>query len=124
MAFDYSEFEALAKELIDEYGRNFTLVNADQTAADPAQPWRASTDVDVSVGPFKGVVVDYEVSDTDGQNILQEDRRLLLAAVDFGVNELEDFDYVTDGSTNWRVISVNVIEPGDTRIMYDIQLRR
>lgn len=132
MALNYTRFRALAERLIEANGRSLSLVRKDQgNPVDPAKPWRGSTgaaDITVTV---TGVVIDFEKDEVDGTVILRADKRVLVAAksvTDEGgsaVNlNIEDYSDILDGGTRYRIINAQVIEPGDTRILYDLQVRQ
>lgn len=129
MALDYANFQLLAERLINENGRSLTLVRRDQgNPVSPTEPWRASTDASEISFPVLGVFIEYEKEDVDGTLVKRGDKRLLVAAKDIEdtapANEnVEDYDEVVDGGESWRIMDVNVIEPGATRILYDIQVR-
>lgn len=131
MALDYTKFRAVAEQLITDNGRALTLVRKDQgNPADPAKPWRASTGAaDVSLA-ITGVFIDFEQEDFDETLVRRGDKRVLAAASQVetvagaSFDEIEDFDYVLDGTDRWDIVQVNVIEPGSLRILYDIQVRK
>lgn len=129
---DYVAFQLLAERLINENGRPLTLQREDQVnAADPAEPWRAPAITEQVTLAVVGVFIEYEKEDFDGSLIRRGDKRVLVAAKDTEDvqtgNEnikVEDFDTLLDGTVVWKIITVETIEPGSLRIMYDIQVRK
>lgn len=121
---DYVSLAATAERLINANGRDVTIVQKDRTPADAGKPHRAGGSSDTSVGPVKAVIVPFNADDVDGTLIRRDDKRAFVAANDTGVSLIEKFDTITDGSDTWRIEAVVVINPGATRILYDIQLRR
>lgn len=129
---DYAKFRSLAERLIEENGRTLLLVRRDQgNPADPAKPWRDSTEAATITVTVLGIVIDFEKEDFDGSLVRRGDKRILIAdksVIDEGGGagnlQIEDYDHILDGTTRWKILSVNLIEPGDTRIMYDLQVRQ
>jgi len=132
MALNYSNFRTLADRLIGENGRNLTIVRRDQANfTDPAKPWRGSTEADTISTVVKGVFIEYEKEDVDGTIVRRGDKRVLIAASDVedettgNLNvKVEDYDHILDGTTRWKIVVAELIEPGPLRIMYDVQVRQ
>jgi hypothetical protein len=132
MALDYVKFQLLAERLIEENGRTLSLVRKDQgNPVDPAKPWRANeTDEDISFSII-GVVIDYDKEDFDGSLVRRGDKRALVAfksvsdVLPLPANlKVEDYDYLIDGGVRWKILDITTIEPGNLRILYDIQVRQ
>ena len=129
---NYASFRLLAERLIEENGRNLSLVRRDQgNPTDPAKPWRTSTETAEITVVVKGVVVEFDKEDFDGSLVRRGDKRILIAdksVIDEGggaVNlQIEDYDHVLDGTVRWKILDANTIDPGDTRIMFDLQVRQ
>lgn len=129
---DYASFRNLAERLIEENGRDLSLVRRDQgNPVDPAKPWRASTEAAEITVVVKGVVIEFEKEDFDGSLVRRGDKRILIAdksVLDEGGSaanlQIEDYDHVLDGTVRWKILGANTIDPGDTRIMFDLQVRQ
>ena len=129
---DFIKFRNLAERLIEENGRTLSLVRRDQgNPTNPAQPWRGSTEAATITVAVLGVVIDFEKEDFDGSLVRRGDKRILISdksVIDEGGGasnlQIEDYDHILDGTTRWKILTVNLIEPGDTRIMYDLQVRQ
>lgn len=134
MALNYIAFRLLAERLINENGRSLTLQREDQfNPVDIAEPWRAADPAGANVVSLVvlGVFIEYEKEDFDGSLVRRGDKRVLVAAKDTddvrtGTEniDVEDFDTILDGTEIWKIITVEVIEPGPLRVMYDIQVRK
>lgn len=132
MALNYTRFRALAERLIEENGRTLQLVRKDQgNPTDPAKPWRGSTGADDITFDVIGVFIDFEKDDVDGTIVKRTDKRILVADKSVGDEggsaanlNIEDYSDVLDGSTRYRIVNPTVIEPGNQRIMYDLQVRQ
>jgi len=129
---DFTSLRLTAERLILENGRTLTLQREDQaTFDDPAQPWRTSPITNQVSLDVLGVFTEYEKEDFDGSLVRRGDKRVLVAAKDTedvqtGTEniKLEDFDTLLDATELWKIITVEVIEPGSLRILYDIQVRK
>lgn len=132
MALNYTRFRALAERLIEENGRTIQLVRKDQgNPVDSDKPWRESTGADDITFDVIGVFIDFEADDVDGTLVLRTDKRVLIA--DKSVTEeggsaanlnIEDYNSIIDGGTRYAIVKPTVIEPGNQRIMYDLQVRQ
>jgi len=129
---NYASFRLLAERLIEENGRDLSLVRRDQgNPVDPAKPWRDSTEAAEITVVVKGVVIEFDKEDFDGSLVRRGDKRILIAdksVIDEGGSatnlQIEDYDHILDGSTRWKILDANTIDPGDTRIMFDLQVRQ
>lgn len=129
---DFTSLRLTAERLILENGRTLTLKREDQvTFDDPNQPWRTSSLTNQVSLAVLGVFTEYEKEDFDGSLVRRGDKRVLVAAKDTedaqtGTEniKIEDFDTLLDGTEVWKIITVEVIEPGSLRILYDIQVRK
>jgi hypothetical protein len=121
---DYAALATTAKRLIDDAGRNVTLTRTDRTAGNPATPWRAGGTNDTTIGPFKAAVVGFTEEEIDGTLVSRGDKKALLSGLDGGTNLIEQFNILTDGAEIWKIMGVTVVNPGDTRVVYKIQLRK
>lgn len=71
-----------------------------------------------------GVLTAYKTMDVDGTVIKQGDMKLLLAAYELSI-EPTATDIITIGSTDWTVVSVDIVEPdGAIPVLYKCQVRK
>lgn len=129
MALNYENLANTAERLIEENGRDLTLIKGSETVADPTKPWREDLVAGETRFTIKGVIVRYDNEDIDGTLIKRGDRQALVAHNSVedestGSVIIEKFDRVLDGGVDWKIIEVTSWEPGDTRIFYDMQLRQ
>ena len=132
MALNYANFRRLAERLIEENGRTLSLVRQDQAnPVDPAKPWRASTEAAEITVDVLGVFIEFEKDEVDGSIVMRGDKRVLVAdksVTDEGGSaanlKIEDYNAILDDAVRWRIVTAGVIEPGDTRIMYDLHVRQ
>lgn len=131
MALDYTSFRNLAERLIEVNGRTLSLVRRDQgNPTDPAKPWRGSTEAATITVIVKGIFIEFDAEDFDGTLVRRGDKRVLIAdksVTDEGGGsanlKIEDYDHILDGGTRWKIMKAELIEPGDTRIMFDLHVR-
>lgn len=129
-AFDYSSKVLLAERLIGKFGRTVTLVRRDRTSGDAAQPWRGPADpgTDESV-TLKAVLLDFDSENVDGRLVRHDDMKALVAAKDVtdalpAAALIEEYDRLVDGTFEWAIQGVKSLQPGDTRIAYELHLRK
>ena len=128
MATFYQEMATTVEELLSEFGGNLTVRSQSYTpvVSPETEPWDvgdADDPVDVTV---KGVLLDYENKEIDGTLVLAGDRRVLLAPTDNSGNSTNPQigDTIIHGSDSYRVMRPNPIQPTDTLLLWDIQVRR
>src|SRR5690606_40894082 len=73
MAEFYDEMTIVAAELINEFGRELTLVKESRTPADPDKPWRGTDDAGAVSVTVKGAVVGFDDDLVDGDMIRRGD---------------------------------------------------
>lgn len=120
---DFVKSAKTAKRLIDKNGRTVVFVKKSSIPNNEAKPWLGSKDTEVTFST-KCAFIDYEIREVDGDQIKIGDKKLLANAIDNGTNIVEDFDTVRDGITSWRIKSVKPLQPADTIVMYEIQVRK
>ncbi len=132
MALNYTNFRTLAERLIEENGRDLSLVRRDQdNPSDPAKPWRDSTEAATITFIVKGVIIDFDKEDVDGSLVRRGDKMVLIAdksVIDEGGSAanliIEDYDEIRDAGVRWKILDANLIQPGDTRILYILHARQ
>ncbi len=120
---DFTEEAALAKELINENGRSVTLILAGDSPLETAKPHRGqSVPHRASVTGIAVFSVNSVFTERDG------DRRgiqyALFAADDDQGYDLEVFNEMHDGDVEWRIMDVQVLDPGEPRILYEFRVER
>jgi hypothetical protein len=125
LAIDFVKLAATAERLIEENGRSVTLAKQDETPSNPAEPWRGSTtNTDTSV--VIAVVVPVNAKDVDGELIRVGDMQAFVAATSDNVDgeDLEEYDQLLDGTDEWNILDVQLIQPATQRLLYVMKLRR
>ncbi len=111
MAFDYSALRNTAITLINKFGRTATrrVVTNSGSEFDPTQ-----TNVDT---PIVGAFVGFSNREIDGTLILATDKKMI------SYDSVAIDDKIIDASIKYVVKNVDTINPGDTVLIYKIQLR-
>ena len=112
----YSRLAATADKQIKDKGRDVTLRSVDEGSYDPqADSFTGQSNTDTII---KAVITNFQKDEVDGQLVLQGDKRALMTTLP-AIN-----DKIIDGSTHYRVVSVEDIDPGTQAVLYKVQLRR
>lgn len=112
MAYDYSNILATAVSLIDKFGRTMQKRTTTKSG-DAWNPTISTLDENIVA-----VSVGYKANEIDGTLIMATDKKLLT------YDEVTTDNFVVDNSIQYSVISINTINPGDTKIIYKVQIRR
>lgn len=132
MAFDYTPIKVVTERLIEDHGRSLTLVIRDTTPDNAAQPWRGPADpgtdiikiaIGVNVHPFSKSFFGTEFIDEDGKLIRRTDKSILFAENSVAGFDMTLVDLLIDGSITYKVDRVNVLDPGDTPILYEVDIK-
>jgi hypothetical protein len=113
MSFDYSGLDNTAKSLISKFGRSVTI-RSYSNSGDEADPVRTQSDVLATA-----VVTDFKNSEVDGTLILQSDKKFLISSL----STPEKDDVIIDQGSEYQVLNVELINPGDTVLLYKAQGR-
>lgn len=114
----YDDLAATAHELLEEFGGEVTLQHALASTYNPATG-TASPVVENHTGV--GVKVDYAERDIDGAKIKRGDQRVYLSVVGMVAPATDDVLLVK--GRKLTVVVARVLEPGDTAVLYDVQVR-
>lgn len=127
---DYVKLAATAKRLIEASGRNITFRKLAQQLDSPTEPWRGGSTVRSTPEleeTVKGVLVDAVSGAKMG--FLLEDQELInqislvgLVAADSSEEDLEIMDEVVDAGILYKVQRVDVLKPGDVKLLYVFSL--
>lgn len=116
----YIEDQETASALIAEYGVLMTLSQETAGGYDPAT---GSLTTSTNTYPAYGVKLGYKRPDIDGTLVKVGDMKVLLS-VDGLTVEPSTTDTLTIGGIDWKILRVDPLEPGDTTIMYTLQVRK
>lgn len=116
----YTRMAQVTLAQIADKGRTVTLVTPGADTYIPGTGLTVGTPTEQTP---KAVFVDYKAKDVDGTVIRAEDKMCLIAASALNA-EPTTADKIKEGSTEWAVVNVKVVKPGDTAILYRLQVRR
>ena len=119
MAFNYTDILNTATTLIAASGRNVTYQSLDKGGYD------AATDTVSGNGytntTIKAVILGINVFKTDESTLQRGDRIALISASSITPNEK---DKIIDGSATYQIVSIEEVNPGDTAVIYKLQVRK
>lgn len=126
MAVDYVKLAATATRLIGENGRTVTFKRVSRTLADATKPWKGTNPAADVLVPVKAVLVPYTEEEMPDDQLRKSSMKCFVAADAFGqTNNHEDMEFLTDPETGqWRVLNVKTVFPGETKVLYEVSLRR
>ena len=114
----YGGLAKTAQKLIADKGRTVTLRQVTGGSAyNPLTDTMTNATTDTAV---KAVFTSFKQDEIDGTLIMRGDKKVLLAA---GI-EPKGNDVIVDGATQYRVIEIMTVQPGDTTILYTLQVRK
>jgi hypothetical protein len=113
VSYDYSGLKGTSKSLVERFGRTVTL-RARSFSGAANNPDVLDVDTETTA-----VITDYNARDVDGTLIKVTDKMAIMHS-----DVTPDIDYqVVDGGIVYSVINCNDIKPGDTSLIYKLQLR-
>lgn len=117
---NYTKLATLAQRLIDKDGRDAVLNKASETPADVSKPWRGNT-IDSTSLEVKAVFLKLKLA--DNKDIVRDGTQEALVSHNSTEDtDLRDFDTLVDSDTTWKIISAELVAPGDTKILWKLQL--
>jgi len=127
MEEDYTGIAATAVRLIDRYGSNVSLLKESRVPSDPATPWTGTATAKERIDNVKAVFVPLygqrEVSRAIASiagDIKRTADSFLIAPVTG--QDVRTFQGVVRGDRLWRITEVHEISPGDTLLLYQIEV--
>lgn len=120
--------QSTAKRLIAKHGRSVDFKKILRTPADSSKPWRAGatslepagtvTTIGVFVDPTSLREMGYKETNDDAKKKIE---KICLVAGDV---DLTGIDVCVDGATEWKVVGINMLQPGATKVVYAVELCR
>ncbi len=120
---DDEDEAACAQAEIAAAGRAVSIVRVvDGAPADPAKPWDlpAASRTDHAT---HGLFTAYERRIVDGTLIRADDQKVLIPAQGLAIAPTTK-DRLEDDGSEWRILSVKPLRPGDSVILYELHVRR
>lgn len=122
MPFDYTTLSNTAQRLLRDFGRLVTLSKKNRSPADSNKPWRGPSAPDTTTIAY-AVVTPNNLMDEAGDIVRRGDATAYIAAKEVPNYNLEQFDTLIDGSKVWKIVGVDVLNPGSTRLLYVLSLK-
>ncbi len=114
--FNYAEMQAVADELITEFGRQGTVTRVVQSGP-TYDPVLTPTDY-----PCQLVVMEYEDRAVDGTLILRTDKLIYIATQGLEIT-LDRADTINAGGQTFSIENVKQINPAGLVVYYEVQGR-
>jgi len=112
--FNYSASKSLADRLLNQFGSSLTFTRQSGETFDPATGQTTATEESFN----RDVVwLDYDNDEIDGSVVQRGDARLLIQG------EVKVDDRVERNGEQWRVLTASPLQPGDTLIYTEAQVR-
>jgi hypothetical protein len=130
---NYTKLAATAERLIKAAGRAVTLVQLESGEDNAAQPWwgtAAPRDGATEV-PMTGVFLSHKdlanlgfISEAEASLATKNSKVVMFSAKEAGTSLLDEFHEVVDDEVRYRITKTHVLQPGDTRLLYAMELAR
>ena len=127
MAKDYTGAQSKATTLIQKFGRTVDLLKESRVSADPDAPWEGTTtsetrveDVYAVYVPLFGESAVMETIASLGGTVNKSMNSFLIGVVNG--HDVRTFQKVVEDSKVWRILKVNMIKPGDTVLLYQVEV--
>ena len=118
--FNYTNLVNLADRLIEQFGRDVTIVKRIETPPVAATPWEGDDATAETTVTASAVFLDEMVGGITGEP--GADRtwigQILIAAKDGGTEDLTTFDAIRDDGRHIELASIAPLKPGPTAILY------
>ncbi len=116
----YNDLAATAKDLIDEFGVDWTLKSSSRGTYDPVlntKPTESITSTTVKVVRFE-----YSEKEVNNETIKMGDCKVILSAQTSNIDR-QDTIVDPDGVT-WSIVKVMDTKPGGSVIYHELQIRK
>jgi hypothetical protein len=136
--FPYSTLVQVADSLLDRFGRTVKLFKFERTPVNAGQPWNGPATFNSSSPPVGCLIENVKAAFVgDGANLisrgasdtaqqltgdLRKSRSTGFLVSGSVSQDLRAFDAVEDGGKLYRITKVNTLQPGDTILLYGIEV--
>lgn len=133
MAYDYQKFVDLAIRLTEKFGRNIVFQDlSDAPFIDPEKPWKGRNLTTAGLYFSKGVFVPPTSISSFGLPGLSEGTEVIdflqfseqIIILHQYSLDLKEFSVVTDRNQDWQITGIQELQPGDTKILAYVGVRR
>jgi len=126
MKKDYSGLKSVVAKMIDKFGRPVLLLRNSRVSSDTSSPWSGAAIADDEVNvvavyvPLTGQQAVMETHSQLMGGVSRSKNCFLIAGVDG--EDIRTYQKVRDDDKIWRIVDVNVVQPGDTVLAYEIEV--
>lgn len=126
-AFNYSEIQQVATDLIASFGRSVVFRKWNSTPPDPTKPWVGPVDPVANATTVSATAVFVPLGASSAQlgmeavdqDLLKRVSQVALAAPGAAVtDDLSKFNDILDGNVSYKIEVARVLKPGDTTLLY------
>jgi hypothetical protein len=120
-----------ASRLIEKHGRSVVLVTKGSASPDPTKPWRTSAaEVESTI---RGVMVDPSdgsfgyITPAESAQLIARGSKVFLVAAKSIDDTLPPEDLLRikdDDNSSWRILSAELLRPGNVKILWKLEVQR
>jgi hypothetical protein len=126
---DFVAAQNVARRLIADNGRSLTFVQLSTTPTNTSQPWDGNASAQADSVTIDGTFVQPSSSfllgiTTAQSDLFQNSSAIIIVPHPPTGENLATFDRVIDGSTTWKIVTVETLQPGDLPILYFVGVAR
>jgi len=118
---DYTSKAETASRLIKNAGTALTIKRDIAGVTDPITG--ITTGASIESYPVNGVKLRYKNTDIDGTLVKSGDLRVLLSVEGLTIVP-ESTDIIVVSGASWKIIDVKPLEPAETVVLYELQVRK
>jgi hypothetical protein len=123
-AFDYAALAGVADALIEQFGRDVTLVKASRTPASSSQPHlgpTASASTTLAAKAVFGDTREIDRPETTGDQRFRA-TEVVIRVLEVGEEDLATYRHLDDGGSLRRIVTANPIKPGGQTVVWLMEL--
>lgn len=132
--FDYAGLLVDVKALVQEFGRQVTLVRYDRTPANAAEPWEGATEprngdlatvwaVSVPPSSLNELGIDTTLDD-NVSGLTRASEILICEPGEDDPDALDTYHEVRDGDDTFAIVYASKLKPADTTMLYFLGVKR
>lgn len=120
--FNYGRLANTAKRLIAKFGSLRKLEGFVDGPPNPSQPNRPGERVHI-IQDVNAVFLNYKAEDIDGTQIRKDDVYALVSPLEATIDP-KLTGTITAASGKYSIIKIDLVNPGDVKLLYKIQVRK
>jgi len=121
---NYNDDAKTARELIEEFGTDCSIIRNEGVLIDDTKPWYGEEDLPVSY-PCQGVLL--SVSDRDYKlypnlTTVSADKKILVDPISLSINPMVGYKINHDG-IDWAIVAVKDLKPANVNVLWTLFVR-